>query len=277
MKADAAARWLTGAPGATAIKASTARRDGGKKARAARAASERDLLTSLHAVMREQGATAYDPIVLQKLSSAVKSHVREVVRRAARFSAHRAAAVESSSSSSSSSSASIQERDIQIAVRSWGLNRVSQQEENTMARAQAAHLNAKPLRRIKTVFGMQVPSESRSFLNEEYVVTVVEDEAASRKAAAKADAEAHADANVSVASGGSARRSGGRQRKRRRGGSGAGSGRAHGRVVSDANNNSTFLENVQQQAASKKMRLAAGSDGKGGGSSSSSSFSLQLD
>ena len=50
MNAETAARWLTAAPCATSIKASTAPRDGGKKARTARAASERALLTSLHGV-----------------------------------------------------------------------------------------------------------------------------------------------------------------------------------------------------------------------------------
>ena len=222
MNAETAARWLTAAPCATSIKASTARRDGGKKARTARAVSERALLTSLHGVLCAQGATAYDPAVLARLSSAVKSHVREIVRRAAKFSAHRASAGDAASSASSAaaaSSAAIERRDVQIAVRSWGLNRVSQQEENAMARAQAARLNAKPLRRIKTVFGMQVPSESRSFLSEEYVVTVVEDEAGRRQGGGQAPPvtrhhQPQAAAAAAVRrSGGGGEASGARQRR----------------------------------------------------------------
>ena len=216
-----AARWLTAAPCATDIKPSTGRLDGGKKSRARRAASERALLESLHHVMCDQGAGAYDPVVLAKLSSVVKSHVREVVRRASKFSAHRNAA----SSDSSDSRCAVGSHDLQVAVRSWGLNRMSHEEENAMARRQAAQLNKKPLKRIKTVFGMQVPSESRTFLSEEYVVTVVEDETASRKAAAKAEGDAAGD--------GEPVNRGRRQRKRKR----------HSGIIREeaGANNKTFL------------------------------------
>jgi len=233
--------------------------------------SEKKLLRSIHEILSSMGMDNYDPLVLRQLSSFVHNHIRSIMLRAKRLHQHRlqslpsTSAASSSSSSSSSSSTTtdtttasssdpssfiqLSLTDIQAAVRSWGQNRAHMQEDSSIAHRQAQQLNRKQLPKIKAVFGMQVPTSSMCFLNEEYTVTVVEE----------ADSDAIEISSSSSSNNGNGNGNRNSHQHRRKGRK-----RERNRNESDSNqqgsNNNDDIDFNQIQPSTKRSRTQASSD-----------------
>ena len=230
--------------------------------------SEKKLLRSIHEILSSMGMDNYDPLVLRQLSSFVHNHIRSIMLRAKRLHQHRLQSLPSTSAASSSSSSSstttdtttasssdpssfiqLSLTDIQAAVRSWGQNRAHMQEDSSIAHRQAQQLNRKQLPKIKAVFGMQVPTSSMCFLNEEYTVTVVEE--------ADSDAIEISSSSSSGNGNGNGNRNSHQHRRK-------GRKRERNRNESDSNqqgsNNNDDIDFNQIQPSTKRSRTQASSD-----------------